>query len=158
VSFTVDQQRRMFRQQLHGQLSAIVAALRQACHLPSDVWPEQRLRDHTQAGIDEAVRNGMRTGEDVLGYLSLRHSVSERFAEFPAVRNHLARTDLPEQQRMHHLFQSLPLGIWSIIRRRLPNPWYAPAQASPDDPEDAAVAHGDDYWSALDGLAGGRAG
>lgn len=138
----------MFRQRLLANLPALNDALRQACHLPLDVWPEDRLQAHTREGIELALKHGMSSGEDVMGWLSLRHSVSERFHEFPAVRDHLARTDLPPANRMHHMFQALPLGIWSIIRRRLPNPWYAPSQAGPDDPEHGAAAE-DDYWSRL---------
>lgn len=128
---SAQQQHAMLRHRLQENAPTIAAALRESCQLPADAWPDDRLIAHTRAGIDRALERGLTGGLDVVGFLSLRHSVSDRFDEFPAVRHFFERTDLAPDNRMFQLFTALPLAIWSLIRRRLPNPWYSSGAADP---------------------------
>lgn len=99
---------------------AIVAHVRQVCDLDEAAWPQAQLLAHTQRGLDRAVAQGLRTQEDVLAFVVLRHQFGERFDEFPAVRKFLARTDLPPDNRVQRMMLEFPLAIWDVVRRRTP--------------------------------------
>ncbi len=113
-----DEIRRMLRQNLVPSEGEIAQHLREVCQLTQDEWPDARLLSHTQRGLDRAIAQGLTTQQDVLAFLALRHQYGERFDEFPAVRNFLARTDLAVGNRIAQMFLEQPLALWDVVRRR----------------------------------------
>lgn len=112
--------RRVLRQRLVSSESAIMAHVKAVCRLDDAAWPPDTLLAHTRRGLDRAVAQGLQTQEDVLAFLVLRHQFGERFDEFPAVRQFLARTDLPPDHRIARMMQALPLALWDVVQRRTP--------------------------------------
>lgn len=113
-----DEIRRMLRKNLVQSEGEIAQHLREVCHLTQEDWPDTRLLAHTQRGLDRAISQGLTTQQDVLAFLALRHQYGERFDEFPAVRNFLARTDLAVGNRIPQMFLELPLALWDVVGRR----------------------------------------
>ena len=133
MDLTSVEQRRILRQRLVASEPAIMAMVRQTALLDPAEWPDERLLPHTQRGLDRAIAQGLRTQEDVIAFLSMRHQFGERFDEFPAVRDFLARDDLPPDQRIPRMMMSLPLAIWDVVRRRT-----APGPSGPFVPRGGA--------------------
>lgn len=120
MDFTDKEAQRILRERIVESEPAIIAHLRQVCGLDPAAWPDAVLLAHTQRGLDRAIFQGLSTQQDVLGFLALRHTFGERFDEFPAVRDFLARTDLPPDNRVQRMMLELPMGIWDVVKRRTP--------------------------------------
>ena len=120
MDFTDAENRRIVRERVRASEQAIMQHLRQVCDLALQEWPDDRLLPHTQRGLDRAIAQGLTTQQDVLNFLCMRHQFGERFDEFPAVRQFLARRDLPPDQRIPLMMMELPLGIWDVVKRRTP--------------------------------------
>ena len=127
------EQRRQQRAALQAQEVSLAQAVREAAHLSPDDWPDEVLLAHTRRGLDRAVLHGLDTQPDILGFLSFRHLFGERFDEVPAVRQYLARTDLPGDQRMQRMMLELPFDAWQQVGQSTPpgpspEGWAEPAQ------------------------------
>ncbi|AVS76848.1 hypothetical protein C8246_12690 [Paracidovorax avenae] len=112
--------RRVLRRRLAVSESAIAQHMRDVWGLSLDRWPQDVLLAHTRRGLDRAVAQGLRTQQDVLAFLVMRHQFGERFDEFPAVRDFLARPGLPPDNRIASMMLALPMAIWDVVRRRTP--------------------------------------
>jgi len=115
-----DEIRRQQREALRQHETALMQALRQSANLDAAQWPDTVLLPHTQRGLDRAVVHGLSTQPDILSFLTFRHLFGERFDEFPAVRDFLARQDLPTANRVQLMMLELPFAIWDIVKRRTP--------------------------------------
>lgn len=124
--------RRQQRAALQAHEAMLADAVREVAQLGRRDWPANALLEHTRRGLDRAVLHGLDTQPDLLSFLAFRHLFGERFDEFPAVRRHLARTDLPSGHRMQHMMLTLPLGIWDVVRRRTP-PGPSPLGIHPEE-------------------------
>lgn len=113
------EQQRMVRAMLEEDLDEIIQMVRRACALSQAEWPDARLRAQTRFGLDRAVAHDLIGAPDVMHFLILRHTIAERFDEFPAVKKFLARTDLPPTGKIELMMLELPLGIWEVVQRWL---------------------------------------
>ena len=114
------EQRRQQRAALQEHEVALATAVRGAANLNPRDWPDEALLAHTRRGLDRAVLHGLDTQPDILGFLTFRHLFGERFDEVPAVRQYLARTDLPSDQRMQRMMLELPFDIWQQVGQSTP--------------------------------------
>lgn len=114
-------QRDTFRVMLLEREADIASILRETCNLTEAAWPAHRLNDEIRNGIDRALRYPLNTFEEIVQFLVLRQTTSNRFDELPMVRDFLQRTDLPEGNRIQLMVYLLPLSVWGVIERRLPS-------------------------------------
>jgi len=71
--------RRQQRAALQAQEVTLAQAVREAAYLNPEDWPDDALLAHTRRGLDRAVLHGLDTQPDILGFLSFRHLLGERF-------------------------------------------------------------------------------
>lgn len=112
------QARAMFEIELQQRHLEICGMVRTACNLTLVDWPENRLDTDTRLGVKQSLDASLQSFEDIVAFLTLRHTVTPDFHEFPAVKKFLLQRDLPLTGRIELMFLKLPVVIWGIIARR----------------------------------------
>jgi hypothetical protein len=97
-----------FIEQLHAQ-----AVVDQA------QWTSETLRDDTVTQIEIALNLGLSSGRDVLGFLTLRHTVGAGFERLPEVNVALSTPSQPEGWRVDRMMHALNSGYWIAARAQL---------------------------------------
>jgi len=118
--------RRILRLSLARNELQLAELMRKVFNLDLEQWPEEKLLTHTRRGMDHAIAHNLTTMQDITQFLVMRHRFGERFDEFPAVRQFLARTDLPTEGRIELMMLTLPPAIWAVVQRRTPSGPSAP--------------------------------
>lgn len=86
---------------------------------------DERLRADTRIHLAEALRMGLRDPRDVLGFLSLRHSIGIGFWRLPKLRRQLEDSNVPHGQRVFMLMLNTRNAYWAAARRICEQRWGA---------------------------------
>jgi hypothetical protein len=97
------------------RIDDILAILRETCCGPE--WRDPELQDDTRRHIYEALKLGLRDARDVLGFLTLRHSIGVGFWTLPKVSRLLKDETVPHGQRAFHLMLRTSNAYWNAARR-----------------------------------------
>jgi hypothetical protein len=86
---------------------------------------DERLRADTRIHLVEALRLGLRDPRDVLGFLSLRHSIGIGFWRLPKVRRQLQDASVAHGQRVFMLMLRTRHAYWVAAQRICQRRWGA---------------------------------
>lgn len=82
-------------------------------------WTSEALHDDTVAQVETALNLGLCSGRDVLGFLTLRHTVGAGFESLPEVNAALTTPTQPEGWRVESMMHAFAFDYWITARDRM---------------------------------------
>lgn len=82
-------------------------------------WTSETLHNDTVAQVEIALNLGLCSGRDVLGFLTLRHTVGAGFERLPEVNAALTIPTQPEGWRVDCMMHAFDFGYWITARDQL---------------------------------------
>ncbi|MCB2263052.1 MAG: hypothetical protein LGR52_08955 [Candidatus Thiosymbion ectosymbiont of Robbea hypermnestra] len=82
-------------------------------------WTPETLHDDTVTQVETALDLGLGSGRDVLGFLTLRHTVGLGFERLPEVHAALTTPSHPEGWRVDRMMHAFDIGYWIGARDRV---------------------------------------
>jgi hypothetical protein len=82
-------------------------------------WTSETLHDDTVTQVETALNLGLRSGRDVLGFLTLRHTVGAGFERLSEVHAALTTPSQPEGWRIDRMMHAFDFDDWITARDRM---------------------------------------
>src|SRR5688572_10191899 len=82
-------------------------------------WTPDALHADTVAQVELALGFGLSSGRDVLGFLTLRHTVGAGFERLSQVKVALKMPSQPEGWRVYRMMQAFSSSYWLAARAHL---------------------------------------
>lgn len=119
LQFSRDQILRLRRARARALVPRFIQQLQAQGVLNDAQWSAAKLFDDTVTQVELAVSLGLASGRDVLGFLTLRHTVGVGFECLPEVTAALRTPSQPEGWRIDRMMHAFDFGYWMAARSRL---------------------------------------
>lgn len=94
----------------------LVEQLRSQRVVAADRWTSEALHTDTTREVKKALGIGLRSGRDLLGFVTLRHTVGAEFERLPEIEAALSTPSEPEGWRVDRMMHDLDLDYWQSAR------------------------------------------
>lgn len=82
-------------------------------------WTPETLHEDTMTQVKTALDLGLSSGRDVLGFLTLRHTVGANFERLPEVNLALSTPSEPEGWRVYLMMLAFHTSYWGAARDQI---------------------------------------